>query len=326
MSSAVSGYYGKLPISPEFLRLRAAGPEIRWLDAWLQQGVLYAKAKEGPQWTALAAASSLWHFLLVPAKEGRLVCGLVFASQDKAGRAFPFLSFLLLDRDPLAEQPWLIPLVVAGYLETTRAALHALRQGGEWRVFQQQAEDWSAPLLPLESAARLFDQSVRETAAATWFERLCGDGERHVKDRPACWFAQAVEQVNRLRGGRSRVALQLPLSVKSANNDVDMPFWLAACRQGGASAPGPHPGLFALWRHSAGPGESSALISPGPGSPHVVRALVSPEAEDDAWQRLLPHESAPADSGGTGESKAPQSLTDPTSSLKTLLDVLQAER
>jgi len=323
MISAVSGYYGKLPISPEFLRLRAAGPEIRWLDEWLQRGVLYAKAKEGPQWTDLAAASSLWNFLLIPADHGRLVSGVVFASQDKAGRSFPFLSFLLVDRKPLAEQSWLIPVVVAGYLEAIGTALQALRQGGEWRVFQKQVEDWSEPLLPTESAAGMFDQYLRETTAATWFDGLRKNGNGQVTEWPGWWFAQVADQVSRLRRGKSGVALQLPLPSKSPQKGVDMALWLAACLEGRSTAQGPHAGLFSCWRQSAHPGESFALISPGPGSPSVVRMLVSPGAEDDAWQPMLPREIAAAASGVDHEVKEPRMLADPACSLKMLLNILQ---
>ena len=110
MSAPVCGYYGKLPVSPEFLRLHAAGPELRELDEWLERGVQYAKAQTGPEWPALLAQADIWNFLFVPEGNGRVVCGAVFASRDQAGRSFPFLTFLLLERRDLSPVPWLIPL------------------------------------------------------------------------------------------------------------------------------------------------------------------------------------------------------------------------
>ena len=98
MNAPVCGYYGKLPVSPEFLRLHAAGPELRELDEWFERGVQYAKAKAGSEWPTLLAQADIWNFLFVPEGNGRVVCGAVFASRDQAGRSFPFLTFLLLER------------------------------------------------------------------------------------------------------------------------------------------------------------------------------------------------------------------------------------
>ena len=325
MSTAVSGYYGKLPLSPEFLRLHATGAEIRWLDEWLQQGVLYAKAKEGPQWVARTAVSSLWNFLLVPAGHGRVVCGVLFASHDKAGRSFPFMSFLLLDDMTLAGQPWLIPLVASGYLDAAGAALQALRQGGEWPVFQKQAHDWNEPLGSIESAVRLFDQYLHDTMVAAWIKEL-GAGEDGRGEEPrACRLLHVVEWIARLRGGQSRAALHCPLPATPTTPGAAMSFWLAACLRGRSAGHGSRSGVFSVWRHASGSGESSALISPGPGSPHVVRVLVAPEAEDESWKPLLPREIGPVDQEADCTSQRIKSLTDPTSSLHTLLDLWESD-
>src|SRR5262245_7073618 len=117
MIVAECGYYGKLPLSPEFLRLHAAGPELRWLDEWMQKGILYAKNAEGGRWSLLVTESEIWNFMYLPAPPGRIVCGTLFPSQDKAGRFFPFLSFLLLERAPLSERCWLVPIAARSFLE-----------------------------------------------------------------------------------------------------------------------------------------------------------------------------------------------------------------
>ena len=77
-------------VSPEFLRLHAAGPELRELDEWLERGVQYAKAQSGSEWPALLVQADIWNFLFVPEGNGRVVCGALFASRDQAGRSFPF--------------------------------------------------------------------------------------------------------------------------------------------------------------------------------------------------------------------------------------------
>src|SRR5690348_7949756 len=120
MMSVLRGYYGKLPLSPEFLRLHAAGPELRWLDEWLQLGVLYAKSTEGSRWSTLVKESVVWNFLYAPADRRRIVCGALFMSQDKAGRSFPFLSFLLLQDESLFRDLWLVPLMTALSMEELR--------------------------------------------------------------------------------------------------------------------------------------------------------------------------------------------------------------
>ncbi len=140
MTATIYGYYGKLPISPEFLRLHASGPEIRWLDEWLQRGTLYAKSQEGVRWEARIAEAGIYCFFYMPAYEGRVVSGALIASHDKAGRAFPFLSFALVDRDLFETSPWLIPVATARFLGETSVAIRTLPADHEWAGLPAEVE------------------------------------------------------------------------------------------------------------------------------------------------------------------------------------------
>jgi len=152
MPSIVHGYYGKLPISPEFLRLHAAGPELRWLDDWLQRGVLYAKSREGPQWSTLVTQSDVWNFLYAPAQPGRIVCGALCMSHDKAGRSFPFLAFQLLENENLFRYPWVVPLMTAAGLDELKTLLESLRSSFDWSEFCRRLDAVRYPDLNVPAA------------------------------------------------------------------------------------------------------------------------------------------------------------------------------
>ena len=282
MTSAVCGYYGKLPISPEFLRLHAAGPELRWLDDWLQRGVLYAKSKESQNWPKVVAESDLWSFLYVPAPEGRMVCGVLFASLDKAGRSFPFLSFLLLERNNLSRKPWLVPIMVPTFLETTTCSLQSLRKDLDWNDFCRKIESTECHIMDAEWAQRTYEQ--------------------YTQNYP---LTQSLTQLARVLKKRASVnGIKFPLVEKTDARNCDLGFWLEASLKSVSQELHHEAGVLSFWNRNAREVGPCALVSIGPGSPHLMRFIVSPNARDEAWIDVIPDDQSVAESnesrGGNG--------------------------
>lgn len=283
MSPTVCGYYGKLPISPEFLRLHAAGPEIRWLDDWLQQGTLYAKAKAGSEWPALSAQADIWNFLFVPEGNDRVVCGAVFPSGDRAGRSFPFLTFLLVESTDVLAAPWLIPLRCRAFLTSARQLLQRLRADLDWNAFRAGVESLPAQAGPDRSIEAGFEDYLSHTTTEEFLLRICPETDRPRHDGSAHQRTISLHRIrDRFRKGM-KLGQKVPLVKGHEAETYDLPFWLALQMrllgpEGGSSAP-----LFAFWNRAPSNVEPCALLSFGRSSPHLARFMVSPEACDEAW-------------------------------------------
>lgn len=276
MTQAVCGYYGKLPLSPEFLRLHAAGPELRWLDEWFQQGTLYAKAQEGTLWEARLIEATPCSFFYVPAGEGRIVSGVVVASRDKAGRSFPFLSFVLLDRSLFAASPWLLPIAMAPFLTETAESIRLLRMSLDWSTFCQEIETRLLSTLTPEQAADLLTNFARSTTGDAW--GLGSPIQGNVVALPpmlqrATWIDHPASHSIRFLIPQSESTQNLDLSVR-----------LQRYLQPAVATWDERTGLLCLWNRGTEQNSGSAVLSIGPGSPNVVRFIVNPLVQDNAWQ------------------------------------------
>lgn len=276
MSDVICGYYGKLPVFPEFLRLHASGPELRWLDEWLQQGILYAKNQEGAAWAEQIAQASPYGFFYLPSHEGRVVYGAIMASRDKAGRSFPFLSYTLRERQDFAFTPWLIPVATAACIHDRTLATRKLREDLNWDAFRRAVEQQVVQQPDLAHAIETFNRFTQSTTVRQWWEgdaTCLGEATQLAVDQ---LFAQ-VAQVPY----RDQDSIRFPIGREGTPGNLDLAFWLQVYlqRQGGTGHP--HAGLLCFWKRD--PSRGTALLSIGPGSPNIVRFLVNPVARDDAW-------------------------------------------
>jgi type VI secretion system protein ImpM len=82
-------WYGKLPARGDFV---GRGLPSRWRrdwDAWLQRGIaLAATALDDTALRERLRAFAPWRYLALPAP-GEIWCGIIVASHDRVGRAFP---------------------------------------------------------------------------------------------------------------------------------------------------------------------------------------------------------------------------------------------
>ncbi len=279
MTATIYGYYGKLPISPEFLRLHASGPEIRWLDEWLQRGTLYAKSQEGVRWEARIAEAGIYCFFYMPAYEGRVVSGALIASHDKAGRAFPFLSFALVDRDLFETSPWLIPVATARFLSETSVAIRKLRADLDWDAFRREVEQRQVESPDPGQAREELNQFVQSTTIGAWWEGV--EAASDVSKQLAM-----VETLKQAAGDSSRRGVRFPLLSRGSSKNMDLSFWLLLCLQSMEGSWHPNTGVVCLWRREREDSDGTALLSIGPGPSNVVRFIVNSEAPDEAWSDI----------------------------------------
>jgi type VI secretion system ImpM family protein len=292
MSAPVSGYYGKLPVSREFLRLHAAGPELRELDEWLERGVQYAKAQSGSEWPRLLDEADIWDFLFVPEGSGRVVCGAMFASRDQAGRSFPFLAFLLLERGTVAPVPWLIPLRCRHFLSQARHLLQQLRADLDWNAFRANMDALPVEIDHAASIEAGFEEYLAQTTTGEFRDRLSG-ATRHPRHDGRVSGQAALGYPTGTRFAEGRGGLKLPLAQSGTAEIYDLPFWFGLHARLHTVKTGTWPASLAFWNRAPSKGEPCLLLSFGRSSPNLTRFIVSPDAQDDAWQAWRPDEAHP---------------------------------
>ena len=125
------GCFGKLPLSPEFIRVNAKGATLQAFDQWIQEGLLWCRAKLGPQWRNDFLQSETWHFLFqIPQKDEWLI-GVMTPSQDKAGRVFPMTLFFRFQLPHSAQKLLpLAPLLLQEFLDKAKGLIQE-----EWKTF-----------------------------------------------------------------------------------------------------------------------------------------------------------------------------------------------
>ncbi|BFU91434.1 MAG: hypothetical protein NTAFB01_26210 [Nitrospira sp.] len=283
MVDARCGYYGKLPVSPEFLRFHAAGPEVRELDEWLERGIQYAKARAGLEWPALVAQADMWNFLFVPEKNGRVVCGAVFASRDRAGRSFPFLTFLLLECRPVPPAPWLIPLKCRVFLEKAGRLIQQLRADMDWNAFRASAES----LIPEVNSDAVIEAGFQEYLAHTTIEefrsRLGGTSDHPQREGRGSTTTLYRRPESGPFGKEARNGRHFPLLKEQPVETYDVPFWLELQARSWGVKTEPVPPSIAFWNRAPSKVEPCVLLSIGRPSPNLARFIVSPNEADDAW-------------------------------------------
>jgi type VI secretion system protein ImpM len=217
------GYYGKLPVSTEFIRCQASGSEMDELDQWIREGMYHAKTNLGPTWSTNFAQAGPWRFLYLPRQGSQFLTGILMPSHDQAGREFPFLLYLLLDKEEFHHIPWCAPMHFKEFLARSHRLLTDV--SGESNLdrlqFRLQAllpvEDPEVSPLDTRYHATLQDRRMRDH----WVD-LFGDN--------ADARYQVVESLRRRSSGLVSLEEQqlttLPLLSSAPEETYDLPFWM----------------------------------------------------------------------------------------------------
>ena len=98
--------FGKLPISPEFIRVNAGGEALAAMDSWIQEGIVRVRSSLGANWVHRFLNGKSWEFIFASPGQKEFLVGVFMPSQDRARRTFPLLIFLRIDKEE-----WPYPIV-----------------------------------------------------------------------------------------------------------------------------------------------------------------------------------------------------------------------
>ena len=314
MEPSVLGYYGKLPLSAEFLRRHAGGADMQELDRWFQQGIHQAKDRLGAAWSREYEGAGGWNFLYVPESGSRFFTGLVLPGKDTAGREFPFFYFLRVDREAFQGPPWLAPLELEPvFCEFQNVIGHAAADK-DLASFRAHLDALSTPSVDAGSAEKSYLRRLQEQKMGEFWTAVLGDFSNPGKyslDRwlGECFKSKEFDQTRGLAWG-----LVFPLLPAIRQQAHDVPFWLdlASRHLGYARQP-----TFALWNRRPPRGRPRMMACYGKGSANPLLFMVLSDREDQTWFDLTAGAKANASEYGSPSRRA--ILDDPDQSLDSFL-------
>jgi type VI secretion system protein ImpM len=142
-------WYGKLPARGDFV---GRGLPARWRsdwDAWLQRGIALAAATlQGAALRERLGAFAPWRYTALPAP-GEIWCGIIVASHDRVGRAFPLT---LVERCAAPASPHEIAAGLASLLDSAAQGPEAL-EAAIAALPPRSGQEFTAPAWPPQPAS-----------------------------------------------------------------------------------------------------------------------------------------------------------------------------
>ena len=88
-----TGFMGKIPARPDFVRHQAGSPEIKLLDQWIHEGAAYLARRFPTDWKERLDGFAPICCYIGGEGSNPTLCGVISASRDKSGRQHPFIEF-----------------------------------------------------------------------------------------------------------------------------------------------------------------------------------------------------------------------------------------
>jgi type VI secretion system protein ImpM len=213
-----TGCLGKLPCHGDFLRHNALHEELRWIDGWVQEGLVASRRILGSGWARAFDAAPPSRLFAYRPETGRTLCVRFQPAFDKVGRRYPFLMFHIADAP--SGKPGIASLVPAlePFFRRARDVADRGRSPAPRGEFLGRVEALNRPDASLFEPGR-FDEWLETQTAADLFWRTLGDAG---DPRRYALVAQVLEAAPGLF--RRGASLRLPPCVHPG----DAAFWIAA--------------------------------------------------------------------------------------------------
>jgi len=299
MQNDTLGFYGKLPVSSEFLRWNASSAEIEELDRWIREGMYYAKTSLSSSWPMDFAQTDPWNFLFVPREGLRFIVGALIPSQDKAGREFPFLIYHLLGKLEYSPALWCAPLRFRRFFTQCHDAIKEIANASDISKVEDRVRSlgWSA-MPDDESGEKLYRALLLGKESRELWASLFGDFEHPDKYR---LFAEVIECLDAFRQGggpETSYSVKVPLLPSCREETYDLPFWVDLITRAAGKE---REVRMLLWSRRPSKGKPLLLVAMGLPSPHLMLLLVHPE-------RIEEQSCVPAPRGSAGDACHPTTL------------------
>lgn len=102
-SDVRTGFMGKIPARPDFVRHQASATDIMLLDQWIHEGIAYLARRFPADWKERLEGFSRINSYIGGEGATSTLCGVIRASHDKSGRQHPFIDFATCSNTQLVQ-------------------------------------------------------------------------------------------------------------------------------------------------------------------------------------------------------------------------------
>jgi len=220
---------GKVPTHGDFVRHRASTPTMRAFDEWIRQGLRRIRNGRGSRWdNAYDDAPTIRFFLSLRGRQvPSALLGVLRASRDRSGRAYPFAVTCELPKSALrTNQLAHLPLQAASFYS---AAEHIVTDASDGTLPYGEVTDRVTEITPSFSpspSSSTYDQFVRQQTIGHLLETVFGHFEDGGKYRLFRNLLDICLPQQKRDSPRLNYGLQFPLGEGSTPPTETACFWL----------------------------------------------------------------------------------------------------
>lgn len=223
-----TGFMGKIPARPDFVRHQAGAPEIKFMDQWIHEGIAYLARRFPSDWKERLGGFSPIYCYIGGEASSPTLCGVIRASQDKSGRQHPFVDFATCSNAQMMLSLPYISYRFSAYLAQCGKLKETDGSDLDIDKLMQQSNVLGSLIPPFSEASFAQQRSeswVGKSSAEFWQNILPGSntGTR-------IHFARDVLQTLKMAANRGpeRIAwgVRLPIPAGAASDAV-VSFWLS---------------------------------------------------------------------------------------------------
>jgi len=326
MNSCSIGWFGKLPLSPEFIKHHYVGPVFAELDQWIQEGLVYTRSHLDETWADDYMKAGPWNFLWCSPEQDELLIGVTIPSTDKAGRHFPFLMFLRIPQRGFQNRLPGMPVWCHEFLEEARLLGEKGWQGKDLATFKAECSRLTLPDLENPEWEKLQDhyhEFLENHSTESFLTHLFGENDISQQADLLTNIKNIQDSAPLGRSFPSHVGLKLPLAPSgSPIHPFDLLFWadMAARLVPPHTAP-----TNIFWNRHQSPEHSYMMLYFKKPGPQTLLSLIRPGTEDSTLHDCSLQAMDQALSEDEGKTDVSLSMEHVTPSLQEWLNQLRVE-
>ncbi len=224
----LTGFFGKLPARPDFVRHQTGHPAIKLLDQWIHEGIAYLVRRFPGDWKERVSGFPAINFYVAGERSGAVISGVVQPSHDNTGRHHPIINFSMLKNMSPAS---ILPLVPFHY-EDFYSAANVLGNGASESLsldaFIEKNIQLTSELPDLKDSD--CSQRRSEVFSETTMKSLWADVLPEFDQSRRLTFIRDMTQTLRLAANRGPLrtawGIRFPLGTKDQRN-TEVSFWLS---------------------------------------------------------------------------------------------------
>lgn len=289
MTSFNIGWFGKVPLSTEFLKHNYAGPVFADLDQWLQEGLVYVRNRCGESWSEDYDKAEPWNFLWCPPEQDEFLVGTAIPSTDKAGRHFPFLLFIRILQPREDNHQAGVPGWCHDFLQEARAIGQHGWKDKDLPTFKADLSQLTFPKIEnfvVEKHREHYQQFLENHTTAGFLSHVYGEDDHPPQTDVFKNIQNFLKSIPVGRSSPLRVGLKFPLiPISLTTEPFDLLFWMDMAKK--LFPPNTIP-THVFWKRHVTPEQSYMLVFPQKPGPQAFLNLIRPETEDVSWCDFSP--------------------------------------